>query len=105
MRLVIMNSRSLLPLFFGLTSLTAVACAAPVGAPSEQAPVAEPGSPADVDGDEIASNLSGSVGSRIEGALANADLPETDGTMATTITELVVQPGPSETIYEVLSYS
>ena len=99
-------ARSLLPLFFGLTSLTAVACAAPVGAPGEQASFEEAGESADadaVDGDEIASKLSGHAGSNVE--VGREALPEADGVMAGTITELVVQPGPSETVYEVLSYS
>ncbi len=103
-------ARSLLPLFFGLTSLTAVACAAPAGAPGERASVEEAGE-ADATGaaetaddDEIASKLSGHVGSNVAIGRGEA-LPEADGTMNATITELVVQPGPSETVYEVLSYS
>ena len=106
MGLVTMNdvARSLLPLFFGLSSLTAVACAAPVGAPNEPASLEEAGEPGAVDGDEIASKLSGHVGSNVEIGRGEA-LTEADGAMNATITELVVQPGPAETVYEVLSYS
>ena len=99
-----MNARSILPLFFGLTSLTAIACAAPVATQGEQGSAEEPAAEA-IDGAEVASRLSGAVGSAVDHA-RGGELPETDGAMAAPITELVVQPGgPSETVYEVLSYA
>ncbi len=99
-------SRSLLPVLFGLSSLTAVACAPLAGTDesgedgSHESIAAE-----EIGGEEIATRLSGSVGTRDLRDGLRGDLPETEGAMAGAITELVVQSDGTETVYEVLSFS